>query len=76
MEVMQMLRPSGSDTINLYPVSDQVNIFNNNTRDILLPAGERIYKDVVYEQKVYLKLEGMGSMKDNPDRKPQLKLMI
>jgi putative SOS response-associated peptidase YedK len=76
MEVMQMLRPSGSDTINLYPVSDQVNIFNNNTRDILFPAGERIYKEVVYEQKVYLKLEGMGSMKDNPDRKPQLKLMI
>ncbi len=76
MEVMQMLRPTESDTINLYPVSEDVNIFQNNTRAILLPVGERIYKEVVYEQKVYLKLEGMGSMKDNPDRKPQLKLMI
>jgi len=76
MEVMQMLRPTESDTINLYPVSEGVNDFHNNTRDILLPVGDRIYKEVVYEQKVYLKLEGMGSMKDNPDRKPQLKLMI
>ena len=76
MEVMHLLRPSESDTINLYPVSDLVNNFQNNAREILLPVGERVYREVVYEPKVYLKLEGMGSMKDNPDRKPQLKLMI
>lgn len=76
MEVMQLLRPPESDTINLYPVSAAVNDFENNTRDVLLPVGERIYREVVYEPKVYLKLEGMGSMKDNPDRAPQLKLLI
>ncbi len=76
MEVMQLLRPLESDTINLYPTSDAVGDFQCNTREVLLPVGERIYREVVYEQKVYLKLEGMGSMKDNPGRSPQLKLMI
>jgi len=75
-EVMRMLRPLESDSMNLYPVSNQVNGFTKNTREVLIPAGERIYKEYTYVPKVYLKLEGMGSMKDNPDRKPEIKLMI
>ena len=75
-EVMRMLRPLESDSINLYPVSSKVNDFHNNTREVVLPVGERIYKEYTYVPKVYLKLEGMGSMKDNPDRKPEIKMMI
>lgn len=75
-EVMRMLRPVESDSINLYPVSSKVNDFHNNTSDVVLPAGERIYKEYTYVPKVYLRLEGMGSMKDNPDRKPEIKMMI
>ena len=75
-EVMKMLRPLESDSINLYPVSSKVNDFHNNTREVVLPVGERIYKEYTYVPEVYLKLEGMGSMKDNPDRKPEIKMMI
>lgn len=75
-EVMRMLRPLESDSFNLYPVSAQVNDFNNNTREVVLPVGERMYKEYGYVPKVYLKLEGMGSMKDNPDRTPEIKMMI
>jgi len=75
-EVMAMLRPLESDTMNLYPVSSAVNDFANNSREVLLPIGQRIYKEFEYVPKVYLKLEGMGSMKDNPDREPELKLML
>ena len=75
-EVMRMLRPLPSDTINLYPVSGAVNNFDNNQRDIILPVGERRYKEYTYVPKVYLKLEGMGASKDNPDRKPEIKLML
>jgi len=71
-----MLRPLESDTMNLYPVSSAVNDFANNSREVLLPIGQRIYKEFEYVPKVYLKLEGMGSMKDNPDREPELKLML
>lgn len=76
MEVMRMLRPKESDSINLYPVSSKVNDFQNNSRDVLLPIGERAYKEYTYVPKVYLKLDGMGSMKDNPDRKPEIKIMM
>ena len=75
-EIMYMLRPVESDSINLYPVSSKVNDFHNNTREVVMPVGERIYKEYTYVPKVYLKLEGMGSMKDNPDRKPEIKIMI
>ncbi len=75
-EVMQMLRPWESDTINLYPVSGAINDFNINTREVLLPVGQRVYREYEYVPKVYLKLEGMGSMKDNPERKPEFKLML
>ncbi len=75
-EVMGMLRPVDSDTLNLYPSSLAVNDFHNNTREVVMPVGQRIYKEYEYVPKVYLKLEGMGSMKDNPDRKPEFKLMI
>lgn len=75
-EVMRMLRPLESDSMNLYPVSKQVNDFHNNTREVVLPVGERHYKEYAYVSKVYLKLEGMGSMKDNPDRTPEIKMMI
>ncbi len=71
-----MLRPSDSDTINLYPVSSSVDNFHNNKREVVMPVGERVYKEYTYSPQVYLKLEGMGSMKDNPDRKPELKIMI
>lgn len=75
-EIMPMLRPSDSDTINLYPVSSSVDNFHNNKREVVMPVGERVYKEYTYSPQVYLKLEGMGSMKDNPDRKPELKIMI
>jgi putative SOS response-associated peptidase YedK len=75
-EIIYMLRPWESETINLYPVSDAVSDFQNNTREVVMPVGERVYKEYTYVPKVYLKLEGMGSMKDNPDRKPEFKLMI
>lgn len=75
-EIMRMLRPLESDSINLYPVSSKVNDFHNNTREVVMPVGERMYKEYAYVPKVYLKLEGMGSMKDNPDRKPEIKMMI
>ena len=71
-----MLRPKESDSINLYPVSSKVNDFHDNSRDVLLPVGERVYKEFTYVPKVYLKLDGMGSMKDNPDRKPEIKIMM
>ena len=76
MDVMRLLRTPESDSINLYPVSEKVNNFHENSRDILLPVGQRVYKEYAYVPKVYLKLEGMGSMKDNPDRKPEIKIMI
>jgi putative SOS response-associated peptidase YedK len=75
-EVMRMLHPLQSESINLYPVSSKVNDFQNDTREVLLPIGERAYKEYSYVPKVYLKLDGMGSMKDNPDRKPEIKIMI
>lgn len=76
MDVMSILRPVESDSINLYPVSKKVNDFLNNSREVLLPAGQRVYKEYTYVPKVYLKLEGMGSMKDNPDRKPEIRIML
>ena len=75
-EIVGMLRPWESETLNLYPVSGAVNDFQNNTREVVMPTGERVFKEYTYVPKVYLKLEGMGSMKDNPDRKPEFKLMI
>lgn len=75
-EVMRMLRPLESDSLNLYPVASKVNDFHNNTREVVLPVGERIYNEYAYVPKVYLKLQGMGSMKDNPDRTPEIKMMI
>jgi putative SOS response-associated peptidase YedK len=76
MDVVRMLRPAESDSINLYPVSNKVNDFHANSREILLPIGQRVYQEFEFVPKVYLKLEGMGSMKDNPDRKPEIKMMI
>jgi putative SOS response-associated peptidase YedK len=75
-EIIGMLRPYHSESMNLYPVSGAVNDFHNNTREVVMPVGERVYAEYTYVPKVYLKLEGMGSMKDNPDRKPEIKLMI
>jgi putative SOS response-associated peptidase YedK len=75
-EVMSMLQPYEADTLNIYPVSNQVNDFGCNTREVVQPAGQRVYKEYEYVPRVYLKLEGMGSRKDNPDRKPELKLML
>lgn len=75
-EIMRMLRPLESNSINLYPVSTAVNDFQNNTREVVMPVGQRQYTEYSYVPKVYLKLEGMGSMKDNPDRKPEIKMMI
>jgi len=76
MEVVHMLRNKESDTLNLYPVSNELDNFYENSRDVVLPVGQRLYKEVTYTPKVYLKLEGMGSKKDNPDRKPEIKMMI
>ena len=75
-EVMNMLRPIESDSLNLYPVSDAVNDFQNNTREVVMPVGQRLFTEYTYVPKVYLKLDGMGSMKDNEDRKPEIKMMI
>lgn len=75
-EIMPMLRPFDSDSINLYPVSSAVDDFHNTKRDVVMPIGERVYKEYTYSSQVYLKLEGMGSMKDNPERKPEIKTMI
>ncbi len=75
-EVVRLLRPQESDSINLFPVSTRVNDFRINTKDVLAPVGQRVFKEFTYVPKVYLKLEGMGSMKDNPDRKPEFKLML
>jgi len=75
-EIMGMLRPLESDAMNLYPVSGKINDFQNNSREVLLPVGQRLYTEYEYVPRVYLKLEGMGSMKDNPDRKPEFKLML
>ena len=76
MDIVRLLSNKDSDSLNLYPVSPKVNDFDNNSRDVLLPIGQRVYKEFEYVPKVYLKLEGMGSKKDNPDRKPQIKMMI
>jgi len=76
MDVIRMLKPKEADSINLYPVSSKVNNFQNNSRDVLMPVGERVYKEYMYVPKVYLRLDGMGSMKDNPDRKPEIKIML
>ena len=75
-EIMAMLHPQESDTINLYPVTNKVDDFSNDTKDVVQPAGQRVYREYEYIPKVYLKLEGMGSRKDNPDRQPVLKLML
>lgn len=75
-EVIRMLRPLELESLNLYPVSPLVNNFSNNTKDVVMPVGQRIYTEYTYVPKIYLKLEGMGSMKDNPDRKPEIKLML
>ena len=63
-------------SINLFPVSDKINDLQLNSREVLAPIGQRVYKEYTYAPKVYLKLEGMGDMKDNPDRKPEIKLML
>ncbi|NJN25627.1 MAG: SOS response-associated peptidase [Cyclobacteriaceae bacterium] len=63
-EVMAMLRPIESDSINLYPVSEAVNDFQLNTKEILMPVGQRLYREYTYVPRVYLKLEGMGSTKE------------
>lgn len=75
-DIMGMLRPLKTDLINLYPVSAEANQPGNNTRTVVLPVGERLYPEYRYVPKVFLKLEGMGSGKDNPSRQPELKLML
>ncbi len=69
-EVMRMLRPYETDQYNLYPVSNEVNKQGVDHKGLVQPIGERLFAEYSYKSKVYLKLEGMGSMKDNPDRKP------
>jgi putative SOS response-associated peptidase YedK len=75
-EVTRLLRPYETDQVNLYPVSSKINDLNVDHRDLVQPVGQRLYKEYRYEPKVYLKLEGMGSMKDNPDRVPVIKKML
>ncbi len=65
-----MLRPFETDQLNLYPVSNEVDDPKATGRKLVEPAGQRVYPEYRYTEKVFLKLEGMGSMKDNPDRKP------
>ena len=69
-EVMRLIRPFETDQFNLYPVSNEINNQGVDHKGLVQPVGQRIFSEYTYQSKVYLKLEGMGSMKDNPDRKP------
>ncbi|MGF1638082.1 MAG: SOS response-associated peptidase [Cyclobacteriaceae bacterium] len=69
-EVMQMMRPWESDQFNLYEISEKINDQHLDNRDLLLPIGQRIYPEYTYQEKTFLKLEGMGSARENPNRKP------
>ena len=75
-DIMAMLRPFQSDTVNLYPVSPEINHARTNKRDLLLPVGERLYPEHRYVPRVYLKLEGMGSGKARSGHGSGLKLML
>jgi len=75
-EITSMLRPYESDGLNLYPVGPGINDIHATGKDLLLPVGNRIYKEYEYGPRVYLKLEGMGSRKENPDHKPEIKRML
>lgn len=75
-EITSMLRPYESDRLNLYPVGKGINDIHAKGKDLLLPVGNRIYKEYDYVPRVYLKLEGMGSRKDNLDHKPEIKRML
>ncbi len=75
-EITAMLRPYESDRINLYPVGPGINDIHAAGKSLLNPVGGRVYKEYEYVQRVYLKLEGMGSGKENPDRKPVIKRML
>ncbi len=75
-EVTSMLRPYESDRVNLYPVGPGINDIHAIGKDLLLPIGNRIYKEYEYIPRVYLKLEGMGSRKGTPDHKPDIKRML
>ena len=74
--VTSMLRPLETDRVNLYPVSADINDLNAEHRGLVQPVGQRLFKEYVYKSKVYLKLEGMGSMKDNPDRTSVIKKIL
>jgi putative SOS response-associated peptidase YedK len=63
--VTRMLRPLETDQINLYPVSPAINDRTADNRDLLQPVGQRIYKEFAYRRRMLLKLEGMGSGKEN-----------
>lgn len=72
-EITNLLRPYESDRVNLYPVGPGINNIHAGGKALLQPTGQRVYKEYEYVPGVYLKLEGMGSRKDNPDRKPDIK---
>ncbi len=75
-EITSMLRPYESDRINLYPVGPGINDIHARGKGLLMPAGKRVYKEYEYVQRVYLKLEGMGSGRENHGRKPDIKRML
>jgi putative SOS response-associated peptidase YedK len=75
-EIMGLLRPFDASGINLYPVSNLIRNPQNNSREVVLPVGQRVYKEYEYVPRVYLKLEGMGGRRNSPDRKAELKMMI
>jgi len=56
-----MLDTYESDQFNLYPVSDKVNGQLIDSRELVIPVGERRYTEFTYSRKVHVRLEGMGS---------------
>jgi putative SOS response-associated peptidase YedK len=75
-EIMGMLRPWESDTMNLYPVSAMVNDFHNNTNAVVMPVGERMYRESTYMPRAYRRPGGPELLEDNPDEGPQVSMMI
>ncbi len=67
MDITRMLRPYESDRVNLYPVRPAINDIHARGKQLLMPAGPRLYKEYEYVERVYLKLEGMGAGKGNPE---------
>ncbi len=52
-EVMRMLKPLESDQFNLYPVSKKICNLTINSKEQVMPVGERLYREFTYQPKVY-----------------------